>query len=213
LNIGMHLPISTGTDWFIYDFSRVYARVEGQLTVKSWLAGLKAGRNMVTNGPLVSLTVDERTPGDTLKLEKPSRLRVVATGIGRHDFQKLELVQNGRVIQSASARQTTNAFETRLERDLPVDGPGWLAVRIDSNDNNELGKQLFAHSSPVYVEMAGQRICDVESGRALLKQMEESRADIRARGQFTSAAARDRLLALYEEAIRDLTERIAVRVK
>ena len=27
LNIGLRMPISTGTDWFIYDFSRVYAEV------------------------------------------------------------------------------------------------------------------------------------------------------------------------------------------
>ncbi|HLW66959.1 MAG TPA: CehA/McbA family metallohydrolase, partial [Gemmataceae bacterium] len=53
LNVGTRLPISTGTDWFIYDFSRVYARVEKPLTIRSWLAALKAGRNVVTNGPLL----------------------------------------------------------------------------------------------------------------------------------------------------------------
>ena len=33
LNVGLRLPISTGTDWFVYDFSRVYARVPGPLTI------------------------------------------------------------------------------------------------------------------------------------------------------------------------------------
>ena len=27
LNIGIRLPISTGTDWFLYDLARVYAKV------------------------------------------------------------------------------------------------------------------------------------------------------------------------------------------
>ena len=31
LNLGMKVPFSTGTDWFIYDFSRVYAPVAGEL--------------------------------------------------------------------------------------------------------------------------------------------------------------------------------------
>lgn len=33
LNIGLHMPLSTGTDWFVYDFSRVYAEVKGALTI------------------------------------------------------------------------------------------------------------------------------------------------------------------------------------
>lgn len=211
LNIGLRLPISTGTDWFVHDFSRVYARVPGKLTVGSWLAALREGRTVATNGPLLSLTVDGKAPGDTLKLAKPGRLRVAATGSGRHDFGKLQLVHNGRVIRDAAARKDGGGFTARLERDVAVDGPGWFAVRIESDATNELDQKLFAHSSPVYVELAGERFLDVESGRTLLRQMEEGRQDIRTRGKFSSAAARDRLLANYDDAIRDLTERIGRR--
>src|SRR5262245_25636550 len=52
LNIGMRFPISTGTDWFIYDFARVYAKVPGELTIPKWLNAVKAGRNQATNSPL-----------------------------------------------------------------------------------------------------------------------------------------------------------------
>src|SRR5262245_65353397 len=37
LNLGLRMPISTGTDWFMYDFSRVYAEVRGKLTIPAWL--------------------------------------------------------------------------------------------------------------------------------------------------------------------------------
>ena len=37
LNVGLRLPISTGTDWFIYDFARVYVRMTDKLSIKSWL--------------------------------------------------------------------------------------------------------------------------------------------------------------------------------
>ena len=213
LNIGTRLPISTGTDWFIDDFSRVYAHVDGKLTVKSWLAALKAGRNVATNGPMVSLTVDGRPIGDILKLEKPKKLQVVADGVGRHEFQKLQLIHNGRGVVSEPARKMGNHFQSRIEREITVDGPGWFAVRVETETKNELGKQLFAHTSPVYVEMAGQRVFDIESGRALLNQMEDGRADIRARGKFSSDAARDKLLAMYDDAMRDLAEQIGKRGK
>jgi hypothetical protein len=100
LNSGLRLPISTGTDWFIYDFSRVYAKVPGRLTVPKWLDALKAGRCQVTNGPLLTLTVDSKEVGDVLNLDRPKAVRVEVTATGRHDFQELQLVQNGRVVQT-----------------------------------------------------------------------------------------------------------------
>lgn len=211
LNVGLRLPISTGTDWFIYDFSRVYARVEGKLSVKSWLESLKAGRTLATNGPMLSLIVDGKTVGDVLKLDKSQKLRVVAEGLGRHDFQKLQLVQNGRVVATEQVHKSGQRYAARIDREIVVDGSAWFAARIEADTKNELGQQLFAHTSPVYAVVAGRHMLDVESGRALLKQMEESRGDIRARGKFSSNAARDRLLTIYDEAIRDLAEKIGRR--
>ena len=62
LNAGFRTPFSTGTDWFIYDFSRVYVRVQGEPTVKNWLESLAAGRTFITNGPLLNLSADGRGP-------------------------------------------------------------------------------------------------------------------------------------------------------
>ena len=73
---------------------------------------------------------------------------------------------------------------------------------------NELGRGLYAHSSPVYVEFAGERLFDVEAARALLRRIEEAEADIRGRGPFSSAEARGRLLALYEDAAHELNTRM-----
>ena len=35
LNIGLRVPLSTGTDWFLYDFARVYARKRGRTPAKA----------------------------------------------------------------------------------------------------------------------------------------------------------------------------------
>ena len=55
LNAGLRVPFSTGTDWFIYDFSRAYAAVPKLETTRDWLNALEAGRTFITNGPFLDL--------------------------------------------------------------------------------------------------------------------------------------------------------------
>jgi len=71
------MPISTGTDWFMYDFSRVYAEVQGKLTIPAWLDAVKAGRCQATNGPLLTLKVEGKTPGGAIDLQEVSCSRSV----------------------------------------------------------------------------------------------------------------------------------------
>jgi hypothetical protein len=78
---------------------------------------------------------------------------------------------------------------------------------------NELARQLFAHTSPVYVDFAGQRVFDVEAALLLLRRMEEARDEIRARGKFETDASRDAIVAIYYETARDLKKRIDRRGK
>jgi hypothetical protein len=211
LNIGLRMPISTGTDWFIYDFSRVYARVPGPLSVKGWLDAVKAGRCSATNGPLLRLTVDGKELGDVINLDQPRTVRLEASAVGRHDFQKLQLLQNGRVIHTEKAEGKGGGFTARLHREVRIDAPCWFAVRIESTTRNEFDAVLYAHSSPVYVDFQGKSVFDVEAARGLLKQVEEGVADIQAKGTFSNDKARDQLLRLYEEARKDLIARINQR--
>ncbi len=212
LNIGLRLPISTGTDWFIYDFARVYAKAPGKLTIAGWLEALKAGRCQASNGPLLSLTVDGRDIGETLDLAKPRKVKIEAAAIGRHNFQELQLVHNGKVIKK-QAPDRKNPFQATLVHEVRIDEPAWFAVRIDSTTKNELDHVLFAHSSPVYVALAGKGVFDVEAARGLLKQVEEGQAAIRAQGRFSNDQAADKLLSLYEEAALDLQRRLRQRGK
>lgn len=211
LNVGLRMPISTGTDWFMYDFSRVYARPTGKLTIASWLEAVKAGRCSATNGPLLSLTVNGKPMGDVIKLDKPASVRVEGSAVGRHDFQQLQLVHNGKVIEQQAAKQDGAGFAARLARDVRIDTPGWLALRINAQTQNELDKQLYAHTSPIYVDVEGRQVFDVESARVLLRQIEEGQSEIRARGKFSNPQALAQVLTVYEKAVEELTARINQR--
>jgi hypothetical protein len=140
-------------------------------------------------------------------------VRVELTATGRHDFQKLQLVQNGKVIQSEASKLKDGAYTAKITREVRLDEPAWFAARIDSTTKNELGGILFAHTSPVYVDLDGKRVFDVETVRQLLKRLEQATEEIRARGKFGDDAARDKILAIYDETAKDLTKRISQRGK
>lgn len=213
LEVGLRLPISTGTDWFVYDFSRVYARPEGALTIASWLAALKAGRNVATNGPLLRLKVGGKAVGEVLALDGAGEVVVEAEGVGRHDFERLQLVHDGKVVQEAKAEKKGAGNAARLTRRAKIDGPGWFAARVETKARNELDNQLFAHTSPVYVDVEGRRRFDPDAAEALSKRLEESRAAVAAKGTFTSGRAKAELLAVYAAAADDLRARARRRGK
>lgn len=221
LNIGLKLPISTGTDWFMYDFSRVYAEVplsprptggEGSgvrgLTIASWLDAVKAGRCQATNGPLLSLTINGKKPGDVIDLKDVTTLKIEASAIARHLCQKLQLIHNGKIIKTQMQK---DPHEVKLTHELRADAPGWFAVRIDSEAKDEFNKKLFGHTSPIYVNFQGKGVFDVDAAHALLKQVEEGRGVIGAQAKFSSKEAEKQVLAIYDEAAQILRERIEAR--
>jgi hypothetical protein len=211
LNVGLRLSLTTGTDWFLYDFERVYARIPGNLTLASWLEALRAGRCTATNGPLLTLAVDGHEAGDVLNFDKPRTVRIEATGLGRHDFESLQLIRNGKVLATQKVEKTDGGYTARLVREVRIDEPAWFAVRIESTKKNELGHQLFAHSSPVHVDLAGKGVLDPEAVQTLQRQLGAAREAITQRGRFSTPAARDRVLALYSQAEKDLLERARER--
>jgi hypothetical protein len=209
LNIGLKMPISTGADWFMYDWSRVYAEVKGELTIASWLNAVKAGRCQATNGPLLSLTVDGKGIGDVIDLKEPKTVKITASAVGRHPPQKLQLVRNGVVIKTQAAAK--NAPRVELSHEVRVDEPAWFAVRIDSDAKNEFDRTLYAHTSPVYVTYQGKNVFHLESAVALLKQVEEGQGTIKTRGNFSTPDAQKNMLALYDEAAQILRDRVEAR--
>ena len=217
LNVGLKIPFSTGTDWFMYDLSRVYVRMQKQTTVDNWLEALSAGRSFITNNALFRFRVDGAEIGDTLSLSKPGSVTVSGQVEGRINFQRAELVHNGEVIAAVDARPVGNHFLAELKLSVPINKPGWLALRIPppnlSDDGpqtpvNEFGRKLYGHTSPIYVEVAGQKSFDVRVARALVDKMKNARAEISDNGIFEDAQARSRVLDVYDEAGELLTSRL-----
>ncbi|QDU08828.1 CehA/McbA family metallohydrolase [Gimesia aquarii] len=221
LNAGYKTPFSTGTDWFQYDFSRVYAAVKSPLSTSTWLESLKAGRTFITNGPLLDLRINHKTIGDQLKLStEKNQITIRATGTGRIDFEKLELIHNGKVIATQKTSPLKNHFEAQIDLKLEIDQPGWIALRTPSpsvpkdpkrkqmTPLNEYGRELFSHTSPIYLEWEGRSIFDQNQAQMFLEEMKQNREKITKQFRFADDLERAHVLDVYSDGIEKLTGQI-----
>ena len=222
LNAGLRVPFSTGTDWFMYDFARVYVPLEqAAITPGKWLKSLAAGQSYITNGPFLELRVAGRNLGDTVKLDAPAEVEIAARAVGRLDFERIELVQNGRVVKTQASHPEEGHFVAEMRLPLSLDSSSWLALRLPPQPVkgdpelttpvplNELGQALFAHTSPVYVEIAGRRIFDRAIAQSLITEMQQALELINKLGQFADQEERARVSSVYAEGMEILTKQLA----
>lgn len=209
LNLGLRVPFSTGTDWFIYDFSRVYVPLYDELTKESWLTALREGRSFITNGPFLELEAERGTLGDTISIPGPNEITFVGRGLGRQNFKALELIYNGRVVQRVETTADQGYYVADLRFGVEVTEPGWIALRIPHDaGQSELGKPLFAHTSPVYVEVANKSAFSLDVAEQLKAEIETGMKAIESQGRFAKAAERNNVLKVHRAAIQELEEMI-----
>ncbi len=212
LNLGMRVPFSTGTDWFIYDFSRVYVGAPGPSTSRQWLAALRAGKSFITNGPLLEFEANAARSGEMIAADVPTNLAVRGHATGRSDFSGIELVHNGAVVAAAPSHQSGQHFVADLRTSIAVDGPGWLALRVPEDaGTNILEKPIFAHTSPIYVRFGGRSVFRPDIAQQLVTEMERATVTIQARGAFASPSDRERVLDVYRTGIERLRARLGAQ--
>jgi hypothetical protein len=197
LNCGFRLPASSGTDWWIYDHNRVFVRVEGPFTYDSWLAGLRAGRTFVSNGPLIELSVNRQGPGAVLDVTGP--LQVAASAVSRLPFDKLQIVQDGEIVAEQTAVEGRQA---RLEREIPVEHSGWVAARVLSRATTHAAYPVFAHTGPVYYHVKETQPRLAKAAGAFIDEIEQSLRFIRKAYKFQSQADLATALGRFEQARR-----------
>jgi hypothetical protein len=157
LNCGLRVPLVGGShkvsNAIVLGRVRTYARLqEGEdFTYKHWIEAVRAGRTFVTNGPLLTFTVNELDPGAVI--DQPAdvrKVRIQAHARSILPFERLEVIVNGEVLAGAEASGAP--AEARLEGELEVPGTCWLGARCWG----DVG--VAAHTSPVYVQVAGQSL-------------------------------------------------------
>jgi hypothetical protein len=201
LNCGLRLAATVGTDvWLSYSrgpllsnppgWARVYADLRGApLSVGAFEDALRAGRTLATNGPWLDLQVDGRQPGDVIEAElgQTVSVSVRSEGLG---VESLELIGPEGVV----ARSEATSFQpVSIDANVRVARSMWLcAVARGPQHPSVLGPHVFAHTSPVYIDVLGHALEGSGSARWLLDWLWRLEELIRTHGQFTNDTQRAR---------------------
>ena len=132
-------------------------------------------------------------------------LKIRASALLRVPFEHLEIVHDGEVIaqQTAAGQQRAS-----IEHEVSVERGGWIAARVSGNTRTYAGFRVYAHSSPVYLRVAGAPFRRASAAGAFIDEIEDSKRFIRKSYKFSSQS--DLALAVGRfEAGRDAFIRLA----
>ncbi len=208
LNCGFHLPVSTGSDWFVCSANRVYVQLEDSFSYDTWLKGLKSGATFITNGPSLALRVAGQLPGAVVDLRASRRKQVNAfvRWQALRPVQRIELVCNGEVV--AREEYSEGLREGVLRARLAVPNDSWIAARCWGRQRDSYGHSQWAHTSPVYVEAGGPNPAARASGEFFVEEIERAIEWITTKGRFEHDDHRQRMVEIFN-AGREQYERLA----
>ena len=190
LNLGFHLPAAGGTDAMAnfaslrgpVGMNRVYVRMpdgapglDQAAGVAAWLAALKAGHSMATNGPLLGFELGGRSPGDTLELTEPKRnVRFTARLRSLVPVDHLELVCDGQPLRELAPRHAPAGTGARhpvetveVSGSVALYRDGWCLLRASTDGAREevLDNYVYATTSPVFVRLGASQPHSPEDAR------------------------------------------------
>ncbi|MFN4260329.1 MAG: CehA/McbA family metallohydrolase [Gemmataceae bacterium] len=212
LNSGCRVPLVAGSgkrgNADLLGSPRTYARLrEGEeFTYKNWIEAVRAGRVFMTNGPLMTFTVNEQDPGGVVKLtgNRPT-VHVRATARGWTPFERLEIVFNGDALVGTETAGTAPVTAS-VEGNLPLPGGGWLAARCWGRTRQ--GETIAAHTSPIYIEVEGQPFQpDLITVTHLIEHLDRTRHWLDHGACFETARQREHLTNIVAEARAELVKR------
>ncbi|MDZ4402246.1 CehA/McbA family metallohydrolase [Prosthecobacter sp.] len=191
LNCGFHLPAAAGTDVFLNrvpssppGWGRVYVHVPDGLTYEKWVAGLRAGRSFISNGPMIELTVNDKAIGDTLTLDSPGKIRVKGRVRSQFPLEKLEIVLDGNVIANGTLAE--DKLTAAIDAELPIERSGWIALRTAGPVVNRWPSHygIRAHTNPVYLAIKDHPADARAEAEYFLKWIDRLEADLKRRDQI-----------------------------
>jgi hypothetical protein len=197
LSAGFRIPASAGSANGVsrnpLGYNRSYVYLGSKFGYSEWLAGQKAGRNFVTNGPMLEFIAARHRPGAILPGNAgPIEIEVACTS--RDELDRVEVVSSGEPVDVVNA--DSGATSIRATRRVRTHDGGWVIARCYEKDRATM---RFAHTSPVWIGKTAHR--SPQSLRFLLEWVAADESRIRAipEGKITESQ-REELLAATRRA-------------
>ncbi len=208
LNCGFRCPASAGTDSFLnipYHLvpgaGRVYVKSGEEFTYDRWIEAFKQGRTFVTNGPLLQFTFNGEDPGTEFR-DNQGPLTMKVSGMVRSivPIESVEIVVNGEVVRRIPVNFASGHH--LVDEEIEIARSSWVAVRTIgaghrwvTNDRN-----VFAHTSPVYVEIGGKPIASIKAAHFFIDQIDALILKMDTKGNFQDESQRNEIVARFRQA-------------
>jgi TolB protein len=135
----------------VLGYNRSYVYLGPKFSYEAWLAGQKAGHNFVTNGPMMSFSVNGKMPGSILR-DEPGEISVAIDCQSQDEMDRAEVIEDGEIV--AVFRVSPGASRISATRKLNFQPGGRIAARCFERNPVTV---RFAHSSPVYFGREARR--------------------------------------------------------
>ena len=179
LNSGLRIPPAAGSGSGESPnptgYNRLYVWTDSDFSAEAWWEGLRAGRVMVTNGPLIRASVEGQPPGHTFEAEsdRTIELEIGLTLSTRDKVSYLEIVRDGRVEHDVRLSEWKEQGG-RLPK-LRFDRSGWFLVRAVTEVQNTY---RFATTAPYYVRIGDEPRVSRQSVQFFLDWINERIASV-----------------------------------
>lgn len=214
LNCGFRLVAAGGTDAMAnyaslrgpVGLNRTYVLTEpGPQDAASrrdrWLAGLKAGRSMATNGPVLAFELAGLQPGGELAVPAGSHA-LEFSGFMQSiiPVDHLEVVVNGEVVQTLHTGESRQSAE--FTGTVTLSESSWVLLRAWNDDASPdvFDRFPYATTNPVYVEVGGQPLRSAEDAEYFLHWIARVRDSADNHPGYNSEEEKQAVLSSIDEA-------------
>lgn len=199
LNCGFRLGISAGSASGVRPsppgFSRVYVHLGKRFRAREWWRQLRIGRSFATNGPMIFLDVSGRAPGAHIALHRGARVHVTARAVSSRPLERIDIVVGGEVVASGIPAEGEPTTECHVDVDHEVSNSGWMVARCFERYQ---GGPRFAHTSPVYLDVAGEPARNRNDAAFFERWMRDQAAFYRGHPGFRTRAHRKSVIDMFE---------------
>jgi hypothetical protein len=216
LNCGFRCPVSAGTDSFlnipyhlIPGAGRVYVHTGQDLTYAGWIEGYRKGRSFVTNGPLLQFKVNGHEAGDEIHSEKgPIQIKVVGGADSIVPMDAVEIVVNGVPVRRIEAG--SDPLSIQIAETLEFTESSWVALRVRGVGHRLApnDREVYAHTSPVYLTINDRPIASGDDALFYIQQIDDLIYKMDQQGVFADAAQRDEIVDRFRQG-QDVYRKIA----
>lgn len=159
LNAGLRIPLAGGSgkdsNAIALGNVRTYAFLgpNQEWTYLDWIEAIRDGRTFVSNGPMLTCSVDSQIAGSVLTVHEGQSVHIQTEMKSIPPVDCLEILVNGEVVEvkEVSGNRQTGI----LEIDWEVESSCWIAARCWCEEQLADDQCIYAHTSPIYLEVEG----------------------------------------------------------